>query len=104
MTILGVISGIAFAGTSKALVIETGLPWWAILLIALIPPVLGGLIDLAKNLLIKYGVFTKQEADEIADEIKDEIKDNANDLLDDGQLNNSNKNEDEEKEENNNDK
>lgn len=91
MTILGVISGIAFAGTSKALVIETGLPWWAVMLIAIIPPILGGLIDLAKNLLIKYGVFTKKEADKIANEIKEEIKDNAEDLLDDGQLNDSNK-------------
>lgn len=91
MTILGLISGVAFAGISKAIVVNSELPWWAIMLIALIPPVLGGLIDLAKCLLVKYGVFSKEEADKIADEIKDEIKDNADDLLDDGELNDSNK-------------
>lgn len=83
-TIFGVISGLVLAGTSRAITASTSLEWWQVLLIGLIPPLLGFLADIVKNLLISKGIISKEEGDKMVDEFKDKLeemidKDNKDD-------------------------
>lgn len=83
-TIFGVVSGLVLAGTSRAITASTSLEWWQVLLIGLIPPILGFIADVVKNLLISKGIISKEEGDKMVDEFKDKLeeltdKDNKDD-------------------------
>ena len=73
-TIFGVVSGLVLAGTSRAIMASTSLEWWQVLLIGLIPPVLGFISDVVKNLLISKGFISKEEGDKMVDEFKDKLE------------------------------
>lgn len=70
-TLTGIISGAIFSSVSF---IETNYPWWASLLIALLPPIVGCICDL----LVRYKVISKKRGEEIEEVVKnetDKIKD-----------------------------
>lgn len=88
-TIVSAISGIAFAATSKTIVTNTDLPWWAILLIAIVPTILGVVCDLITTWLKNKGYIsseTKDKIDSAVDEVIDKTVDTitGEDKTDDG--------------------
>ena len=64
-TLTGIISGAVFSSVSY---IEGNYPWWASLLIALLPPVVGCILDV----LVRKKIITKKRSDEIEGAIKNE--------------------------------
>lgn len=66
--------------------INNSLPWWANLLIAITPTIIGFLLDL----IVKKGWLSKKTSDDI----KEVVEDITDDLKDDGKLNGSNKEKD----------
>lgn len=81
--ILGTIYYSISALSTRASGSDNGLPWWANLLIAIIPTILGFVLDL----IVKKGWITSKTSDEVK-KVVDEV---ADDLKDDGKLNGSNK-------------
>lgn len=64
-TITGFISGAIFSSVSY---VEGNYPWWASLLIAILPPIVGCVLDL----LVRKKIITKKRSDEIEGAIKNE--------------------------------
>ena len=64
-TLTGIISGAVFSSVSY---IEANYPWWASLLIALLPPVVGCILDI----LVRKKIISKKRSDEIESTIKNE--------------------------------
>ena len=64
-TFLGIVSGTVFSSVSY---IEVNYPWWASLLIALLPPVVGCILDI----LVRKKIISKKRSDEIESTIKNE--------------------------------
>lgn len=79
-TIVSTISGIAFAATSKTIVTNTDLPWWAILLIAIVPTILGVVCDLITTWLKNKGYISSETKDKI-DSAVDEVIDKTVDTI-----------------------
>lgn len=91
ITVYGLAGGIVMASTANVIASDTNLPWWAIMLIGIIPPIVGAILDLLKAFIVKHGWLDKTTADKDTEAIKDKLENTANDLLDDGKLNGSNK-------------
>lgn len=64
-TLTGIASGAIFSSVSF---IESNYPWWASLLIALLPPLVGCLCDI----LVKKGIISKKRGEEIEKVVKEE--------------------------------
>ena len=64
-TLTGIVSGAVFSSVSY---IEGNYPWWASLLIALLPPVVGCILDI----LVRKKIISKKRSDEIESTIKNE--------------------------------
>lgn len=64
-TLTGIISGAVFSSVSY---IEGNYPRWASLLIALLPPVVGCILDI----LVRKKIISKKRSDEIESTIKNE--------------------------------
>lgn len=77
--LLGAVSGVASFTTT--IVTDNNMPWWATLLISLVPPIIGAILDIG----VKRGWFTK----DVSDKVKDVVEDVAEDLKDDGKINGS---------------
>lgn len=90
-TLLGMLTG-----TAGAVVAESGSNWWIALIVSIAGPIIGLLIDIVRNILIKKGILGEKEAKDVADKIKDSANNVLEDLKDDGKINNSNKKDKEE--------
>lgn len=64
-SLMGITSGIVFSSVSY---IEGNYPWWASLLIAITPPIIGCILDI----LVRKKIITKKRSDEIEGAIKNE--------------------------------
>lgn len=64
-TLTGIISGAVFSSVSY---IEGNYPWWASLLIAIVPPIIGCILDI----LVRKKIISKKRSDEIESTIKNE--------------------------------
>lgn len=64
-TLTGIISGAVFSSVSY---IEGNYPRWASLLIALLPPIIGCILDI----LVRKKIISKKRSDEIESTIKNE--------------------------------
>lgn len=64
-TLMGIVSGAVFSSVSY---VEANYPWWASLLIALLPPVTGCILDI----LVRKKIISKKRSDEIEGAIKNE--------------------------------
>lgn len=73
-------SGAVFATTSNAIVTNTDLPWWAVLLIACVPTILGLITDLITTWLKNKGYISSETKDKI-DSAVDDVIDSAVDSI-----------------------
>lgn len=90
-TLVGMLTGAA-----GAVIAESGSNWWFALIVSIAGPIIGLLIDIVRNILIKKGILGEKEAKDVADKIKDSANNVLEDLKDDGKINNSNKKDKEE--------
>ena len=78
--IIGLASGVVCSAISNTVVDNSNLPWWVLLLIAIIPPIVGALIDIVKNWLINKKLLTQDQADQIEKEIQRRLEEILKDL------------------------
>lgn len=74
-TLLGLASGLVMAGTSEVIVSNSSLPWWAVLLIAICPPIIGLVCDLITSLLKAKGWISGETKDKIDEAVDDIVSD-----------------------------